>query len=180
MLLLSIGLSWNYSSPPLRLHMHGLGEITAVTILALLTPLLGFYLQASKLMPVALLALPPVACLQLNMLLSVALPDADGDAAVDKRTWVVLLGRLASARLYLAALGAVYAMLPVLVWAGLPALVAAAACLSLPVAIWQARRIWRGAWLDPTQWASIAFFSVGLLVGASGLIIAAFIWLALA
>jgi 1,4-dihydroxy-2-naphthoate octaprenyltransferase len=176
---LAIALAWSYSSPPLRLHNRGVGEVAATTIVAGLTPLIGCYLQAGEFPRQVWLSILPLLCLQFNMLLSVALSDREGDAAVGKRTLVVLLGRPATARLYLAILGVAYGMLPLLVAAGLPSLVGLAAMLNLPIAIWQARRIRRGAWLDPGQWGSVAFFTIVLLMSMGGLQLAAYGWLSL-
>lgn len=85
-------LSWSYSSPPLRLHSRGLGELTVAAVVPLLTPVCGYFLQAGavhlRLMPL----LAPLVVLQLVMLLTVQIPDADGDRRVNKRTWTVLFG----------------------------------------------------------------------------------------
>jgi 1,4-dihydroxy-2-naphthoate octaprenyltransferase len=176
-LLLAIGLAWGYSAPPLRLHSRSLGELSGVLVLTILTPLLGFYLQAGELDAQALLALVPLCFLQFDMILSVELPDVEGDAAVGKRTLCVRLGRAAIARLYVLVLAMAYAMLPVLLLMGLPSRVVAAICLSLPVAGWQSWCMWRGDWRKLERWNRIAFYSIVLLVGVAGLEVVSFVGL---
>jgi 1,4-dihydroxy-2-naphthoate polyprenyltransferase len=61
--LLIIALSWSYSAPPLRLLSRGLGEVTTALVVTLLTPLLGFYVQAGALHVALFLACFPLACL---------------------------------------------------------------------------------------------------------------------
>jgi 1,4-dihydroxy-2-naphthoate octaprenyltransferase len=91
----------------------------------------------------------------------------------------VRLGGSGAARLHNLALLAAYGLLPILVLAGLPPLVAAAACLSAPVAVWQAWRVGGGAWADPTQWDSLAFWGIGLIAGTAAAEALAFLWLGL-
>ncbi len=175
LLLLGIALSWAYSAPPMQLHSRGVGELTAVAVVTVLTPLAGFYLQTGQLTPLLVLAILPLWFLQFNMLVSVELPDAEGDAASGKYNLVARLGRASAVRLYLMALVAAYLALLPLVRAGLPPVVAAAVALGSPVAAWQGWRVWRGAWLRPAQWGSIAFTSIVLLVGSAALELLAFI-----
>jgi 1,4-dihydroxy-2-naphthoate octaprenyltransferase len=71
LLLLSVGLGWSYSSPPLQLNMHGLGEITGAILITGLTPVVGYYLQAGRLDLLPFLAVFPLCCFQFAMLLVV-------------------------------------------------------------------------------------------------------------
>jgi hypothetical protein len=59
-------------------------------------------------------------------------------------------------------------------------LAAAAVLLPLPLALWQAWRMARGDWQNRATWNSLAFWSIGLLMGTALLETAAFLWLALA
>ncbi len=177
--LLSLLLAWGYSAPPLRLNARGAGELTVAVIVPVLTPLVGYTLQTGSPGGLPLLAAFPLACLQVCMVLSVHLPDAAGDRAVDKRTLVVRLGPAGAARLYLGCLALAYGVLPFLAALGLPKLVALAVMLPLPVALWQAYRMGRGAWADPAAWNSLAFWSIGLLVLSCALEALAFSWLAM-
>jgi 1,4-dihydroxy-2-naphthoate octaprenyltransferase len=49
LLFLALLTAWSYSSPPLRLHSRGVGELTTALLVPGLTPLLGFYLHAGTL-----------------------------------------------------------------------------------------------------------------------------------
>jgi len=162
--LLIIALSWCYSAPPLRLSSRGLGEATTVGVVTLLTPLFGFYVQSSSVRPVLLLACFPLCCLQLNMLLTIELPDAAGDAMQGKRTLVVLRGAEWAAKCATAVLGVTFGSLPILFFLGLPLELTLAAALVAPLGAWQAVRLSRGAFRDPKHWEALALGSVALLV----------------
>ena len=179
LLLLSIFLAWFYSAPPLRLHSHGVGEISATFVVSVLTPVIGFYLQAGQLTRTLILAIIPLCFLQFNVLISVAIPDVEGDRRVNKQTLVVLLGRFTAARLYLLALALSYGLLPVLVWAGLPVQVAMAMALSAPLAFWLGWLMWRGAWSQPERWSRLALLSIAILLSTAAFEISAFLRVAL-
>jgi 1,4-dihydroxy-2-naphthoate octaprenyltransferase len=183
LLLLALALAWGYSAPPLRLHARGLGQLTGVVVVSGLTPLIGFYLQAGRSVAwpspaILLLAIFPLCCLQFAMLLAVDIPDLAGDAAVGKRTLVVRLGAARASSLYLLATLLAYASLPLLALAGLPPLVAAAACLTLPLAAWQILRTARGAWSEQRHWNSLIFWTIALLIATAVLETLAFLRLA--
>lgn len=167
LIVLSIGLAWFYSAPPLRLHSTGWGELTTAVLVPMLTPLLGFYLQAGTLDALPILATAPLAAFQFAMLLVIEFPDAAGDRAGGKRTLVVRLGKSAAARLHNSVLLLAYALLPGLVVLGLPPLVALAVAGSFPLAAWQLWRMGRGAWSRPAAWDSLAFASITLLMSTA-------------
>lgn len=167
-------LAWSYSAPPLRLHSRGLGELTTAFAVTGMTPLVGFYLQVGRLGP-ELLGVLPLCCMQFAMLLAIEFPDAAGDAAAGKYTLVVRLGGLRAARLHAIALLGAYAPLPLLVQLGLPPLVAAGVGLGAPAAVWQGRRVLRGAWADPPRWNSLGFWAITLLLGTAAAEITAFL-----
>jgi len=164
LLLLAIFLAWNYSSPPLWLNRRGLGEITGAVLVPGLTVLLSFQVQKGQLALLPLLAVTPLCFFQFAMLLSVNFPDAAGDILVNKRTLVVIYGPRRTSTLFLVVLACPYLLLPLLVWLGLPTVVAAAVLLTLPLAVWQGWRIRRGAATDPARWEALAFWSIGLLM----------------
>lgn len=170
-LLIAVGmilLAWGYSAPPLRLCARGLGELTTALVVTLLVPLLGHVLQAHALgAPIFLAAALPCA-LQFAMLLAIEFPDAASDAATGKRTLVVRMGAPAAARLYAVMTLGAFGALPFFAGAGLPARVAAAPALLVPVAVWQALRVARGAHGDPARRESVAFWSVALLIASAG------------
>ena len=162
-LLACVFLSWAYSAPPLRLLARGLGELTTALVVTVLTPLAGFVLQTGRVAKLPLLACLPLACLQFAMLLVIEFPDAAGDAAAGKRTLVIRLGPRWATRLCLAVLILPYGLSPLLLAAGLPAVVVAAACLPGLLAIWIAWDAARGALLDPARWEGLALRAALLL-----------------
>lgn len=180
LLLLALFLAWGYSAPPLRLHSRGLGEATVALIVPVLTPLVGYTLQTGQPSLLPLLASFPPACLQAAMILIINFPDAAGDHDVGKRTLVIRLGRERASRLYPALVALAYLSLPFLVWAGLPLLVAVAVLLASPLAVWLAWRMDRGAWRNPPEWNSLAFWSIGLLMATAVFELTAWFILALA
>lgn len=99
-LLVALLLAWFYSAPPLRLHSRGIGELTTAMIVTLLTPLTGYYLQTGRVDWLPLLAVMPLCCLQVAMLVAIEFPDAVGDRQAGKRTLVVRFGPAVAARLY--------------------------------------------------------------------------------
>lgn len=177
LVLLAAVMALGYSAPPLRLHSRGLGELSVALVVTLLTPLLGFFLQAGQLALPPLLPIVPLFGLQFAMMLVLELPDAVGDAAVGKHTLVVRLGPAGAVRLHNLALAIAYLSLPFLIRLGLHPLVALAALLSSPVALWHMGRLIRGAWRDPDVWDSLSFWAIGLLVGTAAAEVAAFLWL---
>ncbi len=179
LLALAFLLAWGYSAPPLRLHSRGLGELTVALVVTGLVPLVGFYLQTGRFEALPFLAVLPLACLQVAMLLVIELPDAAGDATVGKRTLVVRLGQTRAARLHAGALVAAYAALPLLVLLGLPTTAAAAAGLSAPLAAWQGWRVLRAVKTSSPNWDSAAFWGIVLLLSAAAAEAFAFLWLSL-
>lgn len=179
LLLLALFLAWQYSGPPLRLHSRGLGEATVALIVPILTPLVGYTIQAGRPTLLPLLACFPPACLQAAMILVINFPDAEGDESSSKRTLVIRFGRERAARLHRALLVSTYLSLPLLIWAGLPLFAAAAVLLPLPLAGWLVWRMARGEWRQETSWNGLAFWSIGLLMATGGLELIAFLWAAL-
>jgi 1,4-dihydroxy-2-naphthoate octaprenyltransferase len=175
LMLLAGFLGWSYSSPPLRLNMHGLGEITGGLLITGLTPIVGFTAQMGGLAGLPFLAVFPLACFQFAMLIVINIPDAAGDMASGKHTLIHYLGRQRALRAYMVALAVAYLALPLLVWLGLPALAALALVLISPLAAWQGWRIWRGAWRQPGKWNSLGFWSIGLVMASAGLEFLAFL-----
>jgi 1,4-dihydroxy-2-naphthoate octaprenyltransferase len=178
-LLAALVLSWEYSSPPLRLHSRGVGEVTAMIIVTLFVPLVGFSAQAGKLEPLVFVAAAPLCFLQFAMLLAVEFPDARGDAKVGKRTLVVRLGASRAAALYVASLVLAYVLLPIWRSLGLPLPVVTALVLLFPLAAWLAWRAIRGEYRQPPHWNRFAFGSAALVMISAVLEAGAFAQLAL-
>ena len=179
MLLLAIVLAWFYSAPPIRLHSRGIGEVGATLVLSVLTPLVAYYLQSGRVAHVPILAIIPLCFLQFNMLVSVAIPDAEGDRSVNKRTLVVVLGQATTAQLFLLILGLAYASLPFLVWMGLPLLVGFAFAMSFPLGFWLGYLMLHRAWLYPKQRSKLALLNIAILLCAATFEIGAFLSLAI-
>lgn len=175
LLLLALALAWSYSAPPLRLHSTGIGEIAGALLIAGLTPLTGYYLQAGRLGLMPLLAIIPLFVLQLIMLLLIEFPDAQGDAAVGKDTLVVRMGPLRAARLAQALIIVHLLLLPLLALGGLPPLVVSALALfNAPGLLWLFWRLHQGVWARPTWWNWLGFTGVALIVGSTLVQLAAF------
>jgi 1,4-dihydroxy-2-naphthoate octaprenyltransferase len=176
-LLLALILGWSYSSPPLHLNSHGLGELTGAILISGLTPMVGFYLQARSLELLPFLVVFPLCCFQFAMLLVINFPDEAGDAAAGKHTLIYFLGKKNNSRFYITLLLLSYATLPLFLLLGLPGIVALALLLISPLAIWLAWRVWRGAWAEPDQWDSLGFWSIGLLMASVSAELLAFLFL---
>ncbi|MEP6985400.1 MAG: prenyltransferase, partial [Chloroflexota bacterium] len=104
-------------------------------------------------------------------------PEAEGDRQAGKCTLVVRLGASSAARLYVSLILLAIGVLPVLVLAGLPRLIALAVAATLPLVIWQIRRILRGDWHDVQRWNRLGFYSLVLLVATSAAELVAFVLL---
>ncbi len=153
-------LAWSYSAPPMRLHARGWGEPTVVVVVPLLTPCVGFLVQAETITSDVLLLSMPLCLLQLVMLLGIEVADAAGDRSVGKRTWVVRLGAH-NASLLCRVLLPVAALLGLGIHAwGLPYQVTLAWLGVLPLVLALIGQHRARAWADPKRWPSLAFLSV--------------------
>jgi 1,4-dihydroxy-2-naphthoate octaprenyltransferase len=132
-------LAWMYSAPPVRLCARGLGEISIAIVVTGLVPWLAFSLQAPALRggSIVLLAIAPLAVLQIAMVVAIELRDAAGDGAIGKRTLAVRLGPERAAQLYVLLMTAAYLCLPLAALLGLPTRVVIAATLPVPLAAWR-------------------------------------------
>ena len=87
------------------------------------------------------------------------------------------LGARRAAWLYVALLLLALGVLPLLVLAGLPRLVALMVVALAPINFWQVGRIYRGDWHDVRRWNHLGFYSIVLLVATSAAELFAFILL---
>ncbi|APR81289.1 1,4-dihydroxy-2-naphthoate polyprenyltransferase [Minicystis rosea] len=159
---LVLSLAWFYTAPPLQLNYRGFGEITVATVLSLSVPLLAYALQEGRLTasPVLLGAILPIFVVQVARMVVMNLSDCEGDARAGKRTLAVVLGPRRATKAV--ALGQViaYGTLFVLVVMGtLPLAVGVPMLLTLPIAVWQVRRIGRGAIRNPRDANSVVFWA---------------------
>jgi 1,4-dihydroxy-2-naphthoate octaprenyltransferase len=177
--LLTLGLAWFYTAPPLSLNYRGLGEITVAAVLNLAVPLLAYSLQRGGVSASAALlgAVLPIFVAQAARMLVMNLSDYEGDRRTGKRTLAVALGprraRRAIALGQLVTYGSILALTAARL---LPVAAGAAMLLTLPISAWQTWRI-EGALRDPVQANSVAFWAsthVALLAAAAtfGLLVA--------
>lgn len=101
-------LGFFYSSGPLRLGYRGLGEVAVGICFGPVIVLGAYYVQTQALSMSAGLASIPLGILIALVLLINGFPDRDADAAVGKRTLVVILGKRGAAALYRVLLACVY------------------------------------------------------------------------
>jgi 1,4-dihydroxy-2-naphthoate polyprenyltransferase len=171
-------LAWVYSAPPVRLCASGAGELDTALVVTGLVPWLGFYLQAPDLrgLDTLILAIVPLALLQIAMLVAIEFPDAAGDAATGKRTLVVRLGAPRAARLYVTLTAGAFAWLPFAVVLGLPLAVALAGAILAPIAAW--RILCVAEHRERAAFERLTFFAVFLLVATAACLLVAFVALA--
>lgn len=160
LLAILLALAWSYSSPPLRLHTRGLGEPTVVAVVAVGTPLVGWYAQTGTIDLAIFTLCIPFALLQLVMLWTIELPDEASDRSTGKRTFVVVFGAARAVSSARVAIVATYAALPLLAIAGVPIAVPIAIAATLPLGLVQLWRLRR--WREARAWESLAFGSVAL------------------
>jgi 1,4-dihydroxy-2-naphthoate octaprenyltransferase len=149
-------LAWSYVGPPLRLHYRGLGELTATLIIIVLVPLLGALAQSGRLQLEIVPVLAPLALAHIARMLVMNIPDREGDAAVGKRTLVVLLGGERAVRLHNLLLLLAHALQLALLALGLAPRAALLMLLVVPLSVAQARALARGEWRDPAAFSALA------------------------
>lgn len=155
-------LAWSYSSPPLRLHHRGGGEPTVALVVPFMTPLSGYVVQSGGLHPLPIILSLPLVLLQIVMLVVLEFPDAEGDRAVGKRSWVVLFGERRMAWLCESFIVGAFAISFASVPLGLPSAVGWAWLFLLPLGLVQLGLMLRGNWKKPEAWEGLAFGSVAL------------------
>jgi 1,4-dihydroxy-2-naphthoate octaprenyltransferase len=162
LLVLTQLLAWSYSGPPFKFHTRGLGEPTTALVVPFLTPLVGFAVLAGRieLLPMALSL--PLCLLQIAMLLTIEFPDAEGDHAVGKSSWVVLLGAKRAAELTALLIVGAFAAAFSGVWLGVPPGVAVGWLGILPLGALQLVRLARGDFRRRSAWEQLSFGAVTL------------------
>lgn len=160
--------AWVYSGPPWPLHSSGFGALAVSAVVCGLVPWLGFAVQTGTARPTLPLGVAIVApfCLQAAMVLAIDVPDAAGDAAVGKRTFIVRFGLAATRRLYLGLTVAPFLLVPVLI-AFVHGPVRSSLLVALaafPVAALAVSRVARGAFARPAAWPRSAFLAVALFL----------------
>ena len=93
LVVLGNGLVWFYSAPPLRLSYRGLGEITTMLAAGLMLPCTGYFIMLGSLGSLFWIFSFPVVLYALSVIVSVEIPDMEGDAKGGKHTLVARRGR---------------------------------------------------------------------------------------
>jgi 1,4-dihydroxy-2-naphthoate octaprenyltransferase len=93
-----IFLAWFYSAPPLKMAYRGWGEV-AMIISGFLIPGLGFVAMKGMIDLQLIIFTLPTMIYQLFFIMSVEIPDLEGDRKGNKYTFVVTHGRLAAFKL---------------------------------------------------------------------------------
>jgi 1,4-dihydroxy-2-naphthoate octaprenyltransferase len=133
--LVSIAAGYAYTGGPYPLAYHGLGDVFVLVFFGGVAVGGTYYVQALALSPLALAASLPVGALGVALLAVNNTRDRETDAAANKRTLVVRLGRGFGRGEYVAML-IVAAAFPVVVWAtGLATAWALVALLAAPLAV---------------------------------------------
>jgi len=86
-------LGWFYTAPPLRLSYRGLGEISTALAAGLVMPGMGYFVMSGTLDLWFLALSLPLICYGLYFILTVEMPDVEGDALSGKRGFLVRFGR---------------------------------------------------------------------------------------
>lgn len=143
--LLAIGLvgGWLYSVGPFALSRHGWGEVANAVLGGLVLPVFGVALVTGMVSEAAVAVFVPFALLVFVNLLETQWPDRAADRAVGKHTLTSRLSARAVRRLATSAVVAAYLLVVLLAPDPLPAQVAAASLLALPLSAWGLVRLTR-------------------------------------
>jgi 1,4-dihydroxy-2-naphthoate octaprenyltransferase len=130
--LLGVFLGFFYTANPLRIGYLGVGELAVGFCFGPLIVSGAYYIQAQRLSGEAFLASIPISILIILVLYINEFPDYEADKLVNKKTWIVLLGKKRAIEIYylflfmvylIIALGIVFGFLPlfsILVFLTLP------------------------------------------------------------
>jgi 1,4-dihydroxy-2-naphthoate octaprenyltransferase len=152
-----------YTASPLRLGYRGLGEIVIFLDFGLLPVLGAHYVQTETFPPIAALAGSVVGLLMTNVLWINQFQDAEADAAVGKRHWVVRLGLRSSAVVHAALFASAYGLIAAGIAADILPASSSLAFLSAPLALLAAAvSIRHHNHLDRLRPANIATIAVHL------------------
>jgi 1,4-dihydroxy-2-naphthoate octaprenyltransferase len=86
-------LAWYYTAPPFRLAYRGWGEVATMIAYGFLIPGMGFLTLSPRFEPLFFLFALPLLLYGLHFIITVELPDMEGDRQVDKKTFIVRYGR---------------------------------------------------------------------------------------
>jgi 1,4-dihydroxy-2-naphthoate octaprenyltransferase len=86
-------IGWYYTAPPLKLAYRKLGEIIATIAVGLIMPGLGYYVLKNGFGNLFLVFILPSLFYSLAFIISVEIPDFEGDVLSNKKTLIVYKGR---------------------------------------------------------------------------------------
>jgi 1,4-dihydroxy-2-naphthoate octaprenyltransferase len=162
-----------YTAPPLRLVHRGVGEVAVALGFGPIVTLGAFYVQAQRYTWEALYASAPVAILIALVLYANEIPDRGADVEAGKRTLPVRWSRERVLAAYSAAAAAAYALIVGGVASGLMPVPAAAALLTIPMAV-AVRRGLATAYHDPYALMPAMAKNIQLHLAAGLLLVAGF------
>lgn len=173
---IAVPLAWFYSMPPVALERRGLGELDNALAGGILMPLMGYTVQTGAPSLAVVAACLPVFTAVMVNLMAVHWADREADAAVGRRSLVVILDAPGtrilgegSRPVYAALLVATYALPVALAGWVLPLEVVAAMLATLPVGLWGWRRFGRRHSPVPSSMVMVAVIvaaGVGWVVAA--------------
>jgi 1,4-dihydroxy-2-naphthoate octaprenyltransferase len=169
--LLGLALFWFYTAPPIQLNYRGLGELTVTAVLNGSFPMVGYAMISGEVGVFPWVLLLPAFLIQFVRMTIMNLLDYEGDQRVGKRTLVVKLGPRRIVQMHALVQASAYALIvPAVLWAGMPLWVGLCVAATLPLAVWQVARLYRGAHLDARTANSVPFWAsthISLVVAAA-------------
>ena len=86
-------LGWFYSAPPIRFAYRGYSEVIVLVTIGIILPGFGYLIFKETLDFMFLVFLIPLMCYVLDFIISVEIPDKEGDRLGNKETMIVIKGR---------------------------------------------------------------------------------------
>jgi 1,4-dihydroxy-2-naphthoate octaprenyltransferase len=141
---IGIVIAWFYTAPPLRFGSRsGVGEVVCVLGCGPVIAFGAYFVQTKTLTWPGLVAGLPIGLLMGLVLFINEFQDVEADAAVGKRTLVVVMGTKAAGRLLTATFAVTYALVVVLAIAGVLPRTSLLVLVTLPIAAFAALRAHR-------------------------------------
>lgn len=168
-----------YTARPLQLGYRGIGELFIGLDFGMLPVLGTYYVQVQHFSPLALAASLPVTFLIMAVLWINQFQDFAADKAVQKRHWVVRLGRRRASYVYTGMVSCAYLSLLVSVLGGWLPQTAVLPLIALPLAIFAIRTALRHydelPLLLPANASTVALHLLAGLLLAVGLVLDSFV-----
>lgn len=128
----AVGLA--YTAPPVKLAYRTAGEVSIALVFGILPTIGAFYMHSSQFRTLVLIPATLIGILIFLIILINEFPDFEADAAVNKRTLPVTLGKVTSARIYRAMLVSSYPISAVMLLFDATFYAAVAYFLTIPIA----------------------------------------------